>query len=412
MVFSVMPMNWMRCRVFTSLGAILLAGCHARMYPPAPTVPPVNDDKSALVEKATARARNWLRARIGPDGAWRSETYASFRDGASLTPLALLALAEQRTPTDFGPDVRRGTEYLAKLARPDGTIESGQHGPSYPVYTAALAVRVLSLPGAEPFRAARDAWLADLRRRQLDETLGWSPDDKEYGGWGYCHGLPRKPKAGELVPPLVESNLSATAFALDALRAAGVPADDPAYRKAMGFINRCQNLPDDPSAADPRFDDGGFFFIYDDPARNKPGPAGRDGTGRERFRSYGSTTADGYRALRLCGLPPEHARVKAALGWLRRHFDGAVHSGDYPPERSGDRRALDFYYAGSLTQSLGDLPADEARAWAGALADGLMAQQQEDGSWQNPCKAVREDDPVLATALATAALARCRPYLP
>src|SRR5207302_5777658 len=133
-----------------------------------------------------------------------------------------------------------------------------------------------------------------------------------------CHPLPRKPKPGEFVPPLLESNLSATVYALDALRAAGTPANDPAYRKALQFVVRCQNYPDDRNAVDPTFDDGGFHFIDDDAARNKPGPVGRDASGRERFRSYGSTTADGYHALRLCGLVPDDARVAAALGWLRQ----------------------------------------------------------------------------------------------
>jgi squalene-hopene/tetraprenyl-beta-curcumene cyclase len=388
-----------------------LAGCGTRAALPSAAAPAAPDSQSALADRAVSRAREWLLARRGPDGAWRSDTYSSFRDGASLTPLVLMALHELHEPGGPGSAVARSAEYLAGLIRPDGTIEAGAQGLSYPVYTAALAVRVLSRPGNGRHRAARDAWLVELRRRQLDEALGWSSADKEYGGWGYCHGLPRKPRPGEFAPPLVESNLSATVFALDALYAAGTPADDPAYRKALRFVTRCQNLPDAPAAADPRFDGGGFYFIEDDAARNKPGPAGRDAAGRERFRSYGSTTADGYRALRLCGLPPDHARPRAALAWLRQHYAGAAHGGDYPPERAGDKGALDFYYAWSLAQSLVDLPADEARTWAVALAGGLTARQHEDGSWRNPCKAVREDDPILATALATAALARCRTFL-
>src|SRR5207237_5064738 len=138
------------------------------------------------------------------------------------------------------------------------------------------------------------------------------------------------------------------------------------------------------------------FFIYADPARNKPGPAGQDASGRERFRSYGSTTADGCRALRLCGLPPDHPRARAARSWLTVHFDGAAHVGDYPPERRDDKDAVYFYYAWSLAQSLPDWPAQEARVKAVALAHGIMTRQHPDGSWRNPCKAVREDDPILA----------------
>src|SRR5260370_13587788 len=103
----------------------------------------------------------------------------------------------------------------------DATIDAGPHGLSYPVYIAAQTVVILSKPGSESLRKSRDAWLAYLRERQLTEELGWQPPDAPYGGWGYCSGLPKKPKPGEFGPPFIESNLSATVHALDALRAAG-----------------------------------------------------------------------------------------------------------------------------------------------------------------------------------------------
>jgi squalene-hopene/tetraprenyl-beta-curcumene cyclase len=358
---------------------------------------------------AAARGRQWLLDRRAADGTWRSDVYSAFRDGPSLTPLALLALQELNDPAT-AVVVASGYDYLAKMVKPDGTIDAAAEGVNYPVYTAALAVRVLSR--SPRHRPARDAWLAELRRRQLDEGNGWTPADAFYGGWGYCHPLPRKPKPGEVAPQLLESNLSATAYALDAFRAAGVPADDPAWRKALRFVVRCQNYSEDGTAADRKFDDGGFYFVDGDPARNKPGPLGRDAAGRERYRSYGSMTADGFRALRLCGLPTDHPRVQAAAEWLRRSFDGKGHPGAYPPERAGERDAVYFYYAWSLAQSLPDLSPGDARRMAAGLTEGIAARQRPDGSWANASKAVREDDPVLATSWALLTLARCRPFLP
>ena len=46
--------------------------------------------------------------------------------------------------------------------------------------------------------------------------------------------------------------------------------------------------------------------------------------------------------------------------------------------------------------------------WAEALAETLLARQRADGSWSNPASEMREDDPVVATAFATAALGVCR----
>jgi len=41
-----------------------------------------------------------------------------------------------------------------------------------------------------------------------------------------------------------------------------------------------RNFSDDPSRSDPRFDDGGFFFMPEDPVQNKAGIAGVDRFGR------------------------------------------------------------------------------------------------------------------------------------
>src|SRR5262249_7266072 len=151
--------------------------------------------------------------------------------------------------------LRKPAAYLAAMARPDGAITPPSYGFDFALYTAALTVTALSHPACPDHRGARDAWLDYLRRRQLAEELRWAPGDREYGGGGYSRGLPRKPRAGELIPPLTESNLSATTFALDALRAAGVPAQDPRYAKALTFVRRCQNWDDDADRRDPAYDD-------------------------------------------------------------------------------------------------------------------------------------------------------------
>jgi hypothetical protein len=277
---------------------------------------------------------------------------------------------------------RRGIDYLVTFVRSDGIVQAGPYGFSYPVYTAAGALTLFSAQEGSRTATPRAAWLGYLRQRQLTEELGWQPTDKEYGGWGYSPTLPRKPLAGLLTPPLTESNLSATCAALEALRAGGVSAEDPLVRKARRFIERCQNFGSDPS-----FDDGGFFFIYDDGVRNKAGVAGKDEQDRERYASYGSTTADGLRALLLCGLPPEHPRVIAARRWLETHFSSKIHPGHYAREREPQRR------------------------WAEAFAEQLLKRQRDDGSWVNPVVMVREDDPLVATSLAVRALAICRSHL-
>jgi hypothetical protein len=49
--------------------------------------------------------------------------------------------------------------------------------------------------------------------------------------------------------------------------------------------------------------------------------------------------------------------------------------------------------------------------WAEALAEELLKRQRADGAWVNPAVLVREDDPLVATPFAMAALAISRSVL-
>jgi len=382
----------------------------AALPQPGPRTP---EEYRALVGRARARGVAFLLQQQSPDGAWRSDVYGTFKDGTALTPLAVCALQDAADP-GAAAAVRKGSEFLARMVKPDGSIDGGEGGLDYPVYTASLAVVALSHPDNKDLLTARDAWLRYLLERQLTETLGWKPEDKEFGGWGYCRVIPTRPEPGKFAPPLIESNLSATVFALDALKAAGV-ADRAVSEKALVFVRRCQNW--EPAATDPRPPshlDGGFHFIYDDPVRNKAGSV-PDATPRPlRFYSYGSTTADGLRALLLCG-EPDAARVAGAREWLRHHFRPDRHPGQYAPQHERNRDAVYYYYAASASRALRAAGVKElanTNPWAAPLAAALLDRQKDDGSWSNPVELVRENDPIVATCNAVAALANCRAATP
>ncbi len=255
------------------------------------------DDLLDRIDEACRSAARALIDAQSADGAWRSPTYGVFRDGLTLTPAVLKAVV-------FGPDVpgadearRRGVAYLAGRIRDDGSIDDGPTGLVYPVYTAAAsAIALTRVPVAGGIRA-RDSWLAELRRRQLDESLGWGPGDPAYGGWGYALEPSKK---GNTTAP--DADLSSTVFAVGALGVANRSGDAPALAKARSFVERCQNFAGG---------DGGFLFSPTDPVRNKAGA-----TVGGRFHSYGSATADGLRALLRCGVPIDHPRVVAVRGWL------------------------------------------------------------------------------------------------
>ena len=377
---------------------------------------PAAESLVGRLDASLARAGRWLLAEQSPDGAWRSKVYGCFRDGPELTPHVLSCLFFiPQGGEGVRPAFDRGATFMMSLVGDDARIHAGPHGLNFPVFTAGSASRVIVLEKADEAHArARLAWLVCLRERQLAEANGWSPADPSYGGWGFSIQVPTRPKVGEPRERFFESNLVATVFGIAALRSARVPPDDPIYAKVLAFVKRCQNYADDPAKADPQFDDGGFVFAPDDPLQNKAGVAGTDRFGRTRFHSYGSMTADGLRALLRCGLPSDHPRVAAARRWLEKHFTAATNPGIFAPDREVLRDATYYYYCWAVAHAFLAAGAREIETkdgkvkWAEALAEELIRRQRPDGTWTNRFTDAKEDDPMVATPWAAAALAICR----
>ena len=396
----------MRCRKCLLL--VLLA-----ISLPAGAVAAGREDFAPRVDAALEKAARYLISKQSADGAWRSETYGLMRDGPSLTPIAMSALVFLPQGGDAGKAaLRKGANYLAGFVDDKGQLKVGPRELLFPVYTSASASRVVALVDRTPRNLrVQSAWLAYLREQQLNEALGWQPSDAEYGGWGYALDLPRRTAAGKPKEFLHESNLSATVFALAALRSAQIPDNNPAFAQALAFVKRCQNFSDEKAAADPKFDNGGFFFMPGDDAQNKAGLAGTDRFGRARPRSYGTMTADGVRALLRCGLAADHPRVIAAQRWLERNFSAAHNPGEFSADRAVLQDGTYYYWVWAVSHAFLALDMDKVQTpkgfvdWPAALAEELLLRQRADGSWTNRFTDAKEDDPLIATPWAAAALA-------
>jgi hypothetical protein len=358
-----------------------LGACGRGAPPPAPA-------QAAAIDLALGRGGRFLASRQRADGAIPSRAYAALKDGWSLTPLAVLALRMVPPDEAVAAAYRRGVDFVATLAGPGGAIREAPEV-SYPLYAYAIGALVLGAPDNRRHRAVHGRLLEALRALQLAERTGWRASDASFGGWGYA---PRPPLrgGGELADGDLAANLSATLLAVGALVLGGVPLDDPALAAARGFVERCQN----------QDTDGGFFFS---PALADGNKAGALEGGR--YRSYGSMTADGLRALLRLGRPLSDPRVVAASGWLARRFDAARNPGDFPPIAEVRRESSYYYWAWSAAHAARHLA--QAR-WAEALAAELLRLQGPDGSWRNPASEMREDDPIIATSFAIAALALAR----
>jgi hypothetical protein len=116
------------------------------------------------------------------------------------------------------------------------------------------------------------------------------------------------------------------------------------------------------------------------------------------------------RALLRCGLSSGHPRVVAAREWLERHFSASTNPGVFEPVRVDERDATYYDYAWSAAHAFRALNVRKLRTkdhdvdWAAALSGELIRRRRSDGTWANRFTAAKEDDPLIATSFAAAAL--------
>lgn len=319
------------------------------------------------------RGAAWLAARQHSDGAWRGEEVAVLRPGPAMTAFVLYTLTRlpDRLYAMQGEPMHRAIRYLQARINPDGIVGMEPSGPDFPNYATSLTVMSFASLKPAGWEAMVNRMAEYLKRSQLDETEGWTPDDPEYGGWGF--GGPPRPR-----PDAQRLDISMTRFAIQALFAAGVPHDDPAWAKARRFVEGCQNR-----------DDGGFSFT----------PLSGQNKAGERV-SYGTATADGLLCLRFTRGSKE--RQDAALKWIESRFTIDRCPGfpsDHPRPWAAGLRG---YWLATATRFAA--PNLKSR-----IAGSVAALQRPDGSWANPEPIMLENEPLLSTALAVLALAGAEP---
>lgn len=315
----------------------------------------------------------------------------SLSSHAGIGPTALAAygwLRHGRTVKD--PRVAKAIAYLAQFYQEDGGVHlPGSRVPNYETCVALLCLKEANHDGRydEIVRRAEQY----LRGSQFEESDGKSKSDLYYGGVGY---------GGSMRP-----DLSNTSFVLDALKACGAKADDPAIQKALVFVSRCQNLESEHNTTKfaGKINDGGFYYTC---------VLGRQDESRESpeggLRSYGAMTYAGLKSMIYAGLTKDDPRVKAAAGWIRKHYDVTSNPG------MGDAGLYYYYHTFAKTLDvLGDAEIEDARGikhdWRRELTEELARRQQPNGSWVNTNPRWMEGDPNLATSFALLALSYCRP---
>jgi squalene-hopene/tetraprenyl-beta-curcumene cyclase len=374
-------MNSRRC-VFLAVGINLLCACASDADAP----------KQQEWDRVTEKAIAYLKTQQAADGSW-SEARSPGITGVVLTGMIRTGKLSPKDPT-----AERGLKYIESLINPKAGHIAGKD-PKVQLQNYVTCVNVLALTAAD--RDSYKAVVADaavfLKKLQWDEGEGKRASDDFYGGAGYDSKS--------------RPDLSNTQFFLEALNAAGIPKDDPAYQRAAIFVSRCQNLKgennDQPWAA--KRNDGSFIYSAAAGGQTKAsdGPAADGG-----LDGYGSMTYAGIKSLIYCGVSKDDPRVKKAYEWIRKHY-----SVDHNPGMPGERGQWGlFYYYHSMAKCLDVLGIDEVEDangvkhdWRADITAALAKRQRPDGSWANPNDHWMEGDPHVTTGFALMALSYCKP---
>jgi squalene-hopene/tetraprenyl-beta-curcumene cyclase len=358
---------------------VLLSSLSVHGAEPKTSSGPDPQEVKAMVAKAAA----YLKTTQGIDGSFSPQTA-----GPGISAVVAAGLLRNGFSVD-DPVVARTLAYLEKRVQPDGGI--------YDKFLANYTTSVALMAFAEANKDHRyDAVMKRatefLRTMQYDDKKVESGDAR-FGGAGYD---------GKSRP-----DLSNTQYFLDALQAAGVGKDDPAVKRALMFVSRCQNLAgehnDQPFARKTTDDDKGGL-VYNPLAQDNK----REQTPQGGLRSMGAMTYAGLKSFLYAGLSRGDPRVQAAVRWIRAHYT--------LDENPGMGQAGLYYYYHTFAKAmtaLGEDPFEDAKKvkheWRKELFEALKKRQRADGSFVNKGdRAFGEGDPNLATAFALLTLSYLR----
>ncbi len=333
---------------------------------------------AVAIDKALA----YLATGPAADGGWQ----AFGRSHPAISALVIKALLQDK---DYGPNhpvVKRGLEYIMRYVQSDGGI----YVPGEGMRNYHTSVCLLALSAIKDDRYQQTIRNAQrfLKKLQWDEQEGHDPSSSWYGGQGY--GKHKRP------------DLSNTQYMLEALHQSGLSHDDPAYKKALAFVSRCQMLSETNDQSFARGSEvGGFVYTPVGQGESKAGTVIVDG--RPQLRSYGSMTYAGFKSMLYAQVSRDDVRIKRALAWMQRHYT-LDHNPNMPGAQS--KEGLYYYYhtfARALHAWGEDILVDTkgtAHQWRRELCEKLIGLQRPDGSFSNEADRWFEGNPHLVTAYA------------
>lgn len=342
----------------------------------------------ALVDKAI----NYLKTTQAEDGSWGA------KQPMGITGVVLTGVLRTGRVKPEDPMAAKALSYIESLINTKEGHIAGK-SPALGLQNYVTSVNLMALVEAkreDKYKKVIGDATAFLKKLQWDEEKGKNPSDDFYGGAGY--DSKQRP------------DLSNTQMFLDALKDAGVPPDDPALKKALVFVSRCQNLKgeyNDQPWAD-KINDGSFIYSAAGGGSTKV-----EGSSPEAgLLGYGSMTYAGIKSMIYCGVSKDDPRVKKAYEWIQKHY--TVDENPGMPKVHAHRGL--YYYYHTMAKCLDALGIDEVvdaegkkHDWRADITEALAKRQKPDGSWVNDKDQWMEGDPNLVTGYALMALSYCKP---
>lgn len=322
-------------------------------------------------QRATDRGLHFLREKQGEDG--------SYFKSVGMTGLVLRGFLDSYRGYNEGdgPFVTRSVDYLVKNQGADGAMSETPMNRSYNNALALAAIATLKNPKYKDVIGKSQDF---LKKHQTDESEGYDPSHRYYGGIGY---------GGDERPDMTN-----TSVALSALAASSLDPKDPVWAKAQKFVSRAQNRTESNDQKGWVGNDGGFIYM-----------PGTNTDPYEGTKSYGAITAAGLLSLILTGADKKDPRVVAAYDWIKKNY-----TLDTNPN-TGSAAGLYYYYwaYAQAMSAMGDTEIVDGKGqkhnWRNELVEKLLSRQNPDGSWVNKDNGrFMQDNPVLVTAWAVNAL--------
>jgi squalene-hopene/tetraprenyl-beta-curcumene cyclase len=354
---------------------------------PSPAAEPAPKEWDRVVDKAVA----YLKEHQGTDGAWSEDK------SPGVTGIAMTGMLECGKITAKDPTGERGLKYIESLInRKEGHIAGKDPKVQLKNYVTCINVMALQAADRDSYKQVVSDAVKFLKNLQWDEGEGKDPKDDFYGGAGYDSKS--------------RPDLSNTQFFLDSLIAAGVPKDDPALKKALIFVKRCQNYKGEGSDQpwQSKIDDGSFIYS---PAAGGQTKTQDQASADGGLPGYGSMTYAGIKSMIYCGVSKDDKRVTLAYEWIKKNYSVEKNPG-MPDMRA--KWGL-FYYYHTMAKTLDLMGVDEItdgagkkHDWRAEITAALAKLQKPDGSWVND-QHWMEADPNLITGYALMALSHCKP---